>query len=54
MNGRKRRRLGWEIEKIRKRPGSREIDKKIGVGERERTTERKRETRVGEKGREKR
>ena len=63
MSGRKRRRLGWEREKDRKRPGSREIEKKIGAGERERdrarrererTTERKRQTRVGEKGREER
>ena len=63
MSGRKRRRLGWEREKDWKRPGSREIEKKIGAGERERqgkerkrekTTERKRQTRVGEKGREKR
>ena len=36
MSGRKRRRLGWEREKDRKRPGSREIEKKIGAGERER------------------
>ena len=36
MSGRKRRRLGWEREKDRKRPGSREIEKKIGAGERKR------------------